>query len=60
MEEAISEGQSRGEIPPERAASDLAAFLLDPYEGTSLRSRVEKSPRAFERFEALAFDKILR
>ena len=60
MEEAIAEAQSRGELAAERSAADLAAFLLDAYEGAILRSRVEKSPRAFERFETLVFDTILR
>ncbi|MDW3682889.1 TetR family transcriptional regulator C-terminal domain-containing protein [Cupriavidus sp. CV2] len=60
MEEAISEAQQRGEVPTQTSAADLAAFLLDAYEGAILRSRVEKSSRAFERFETLVFEKILR
>lgn len=60
LEEAIAEAQEREEIPAQTAAADLAAFLLDAYEGAILRSRVEKSSRAFERFETLAFGKILR
>jgi TetR/AcrR family transcriptional repressor of nem operon len=60
MEEAIVEAQQLGEIPTNYSGADLAAFLLDAYEGAILRSRVEKSPRAFERFEKLAFEKLLR
>ena len=60
MEEAIAQAQRRGEVPADSSARDLAAFLLDAYEGAILRARVEKSPAAFARFMTLAFDKILR
>jgi TetR/AcrR family transcriptional repressor of nem operon len=60
IEDAIAEAQKRGEVPTQTSASDLAAFLLDAYEGAILRARVEKSTAAFDRFMTLAFDKILR
>ncbi len=59
-EAAIVEAQRRGEVPTGASARDLAAFLLDAYEGAILRARVEKSPAAFDRFMTLTFDKLLR
>ncbi|WP_282570346.1 hypothetical protein [Bosea sp. F3-2] len=40
-------------------ALDLAAFLLDAYEGALLRARAEKSGQAFDRFMTVAFTQIL-
>lgn len=60
MEDAIAQAQALGQVPSNTSAADLASFLLDAYEGAILRARVEKSPAAFDRFMALAFDKVLR
>ena len=59
IELAVQEGQAEGAIPPEQNASELAAFLLDAYEGALLRARVERSRAPFDRFMQLAFDRIL-
>lgn len=59
-EDAIAQAQALGQVPTHTSAADLAAFLLDAYEGAILRARVEKSPAAFDRFMTLTFDKILR
>ena len=55
----IAEAQSDGSISTRTPAADLAAFLLDAYEGALLRARVEKSGRAFDRFMTVAFSQIL-
>jgi TetR/AcrR family transcriptional regulator, transcriptional repressor for nem operon len=55
----IAEAQANGSICTRTAAADLAAFLLDAYEGALLRARVEKSGRAFDRFMTVAFSQIL-
>lgn len=60
IEDAIAEARQRGEVSTQANASDLAAFLLDAYEGSILRARVEKSAAAFDRFMTLAFHNILR
>ena len=59
IELAIADGQAEGTIPPEKNAADIAAFLLDAYEGALLRARVERSRAPFDRFMQLAFDRIL-
>jgi TetR/AcrR family transcriptional repressor of nem operon len=55
----IAEAQADGAIATRTPAADLAAFLLDAYEGALLRARVEKSGRAFDRFMTVAFNHIL-
>jgi TetR/AcrR family transcriptional regulator, transcriptional repressor for nem operon len=59
IELAIVDGQAEGTIPPGKNAADIAAFLLDAYEGALLRARVERSRAPFDRFMQLAFDRIL-
>jgi TetR/AcrR family transcriptional repressor of nem operon len=55
----IAEAQADGSLSTRTLAADLAAFLLDAYEGALLRARVEKSGRAFDRFMTVAFTQIL-
>ena len=59
IEVAIEDGQADGSIPRDKNAKDIAAFLLDAYEGALLRARVERSRAPFERFMQLAFENIL-
>lgn len=55
----IADAQAGGSIATRAPAQDLAAFLLDAYEGALLRARVEKSGQAFDRFMTVAFTQIL-
>ena len=59
LEAAIADAQSEGSIASKARAGDLAAFLLDAYEGTLLRARVERSRAPFDRFMKFAFEQIL-
>lgn len=59
IETTIAEAQVKGEIASQTKASDLAAFLLDAYEGALLRARVERSRKPFDRFMNFAFRQIL-
>jgi len=59
LELAIEAGQAEGTISKEKNAADIAAFLLDAYEGALLRARVERSRAPFDRFMQFAFEKIL-
>ncbi|MFI5295980.1 MAG: TetR/AcrR family transcriptional regulator [Thermodesulfovibrionales bacterium] len=56
---AIADGQKQGSIRKDLKANDLAAFLIDAYEGAILRVRVEKSPRALEFFVKVVFSSIV-
>jgi TetR/AcrR family transcriptional repressor of nem operon len=59
LQVAIEDAQAEGAISTTVAAADLAAFLLDAYEGALLRARVERGRRPFDRFMELAFTQIL-
>jgi TetR/AcrR family transcriptional regulator, transcriptional repressor for nem operon len=59
LEAAIADAQASGSISTDRKAADIAAFLLDAYEGALLRARVERSRAPFDRFMKLAFEQLL-
>ena len=59
IEATITEAQVKGAIVNKTKASDLAAFLLDSYEGALLRARVERSRKPFDRFMKFAFGQLL-
>ena len=59
LEVAIADAQSEGTVSSDRDAGDIAAFLLDAYEGSLLRARVQRDRAPFDRFMKLAFDRIL-
>ena len=59
IELAIEDGQKDGSIQRGKNAKQIAAFLLDAYEGALLRARVERSREPFDRFMELAFERIL-
>jgi len=59
IEEAIALAQVAGEVSGRFKPGDLAAFLLDAYEGAILRARVDKSAKPFERFIQITFKGIL-
>jgi len=59
LEVAIADAQGEGAVSSDRDAGDIAAFLLDAYEGTLLRARVQRDRAPFDRFMKLAFEQIL-
>jgi len=59
LEAAIADAKTRGDVANKSSAADLAAFLLDAYEGALLRARVERSAAPFKRFMDFAFTQIL-
>ena len=59
IEDAVRDAQADGSISSRTSPADLAAFLLDAYEGALLRARVEKSGAPLDRFSTIAFAHIL-
>ncbi|MCW5297154.1 TetR/AcrR family transcriptional regulator [Herbaspirillum lusitanum] len=59
LEYAITAGQQDGSIPNQLSAKTLAGFLLNAWEGATLRVRVERSPDAFDQFMEVVFNKVL-
>jgi TetR/AcrR family transcriptional repressor of nem operon len=56
---AVADAQAEGSINSKTPARELAAYLLDAYEGALLRTRVDKNSQALDRFLDLAFTRIL-
>ena len=56
---AIADGQKQGSIRRDIKAGELAAFLIDGYEGAIFRTRVEKNPRALKAFTKVVFAGLL-
>jgi TetR/AcrR family transcriptional repressor of nem operon len=56
----IAEAQAAGEIADDFSPDDLAEFLLASWEGAILRMKVERSPRALERFRRIAFATVFK
>lgn len=59
LSSAIAEGQRQGTIRKDFEAGDLAAFLIDSYEGAILRTRLEEKPRALKQFTRIIFSSIV-
>lgn len=59
IEDAVRDARTDGSISSGADPADLAAFLLDAYEGALLRARVEKSGAPLERFMTITFDRLL-
>jgi TetR/AcrR family transcriptional repressor of nem operon len=58
LSSAIADGQAQGSIRKDLKADDLAAFLIDAYEGAILRMRVEQKPRALRAFLKIVLSSI--
>lgn len=57
--EVIERGQSRGSIRDDVAAEELADFVLNAWEGSLLRMKVEKSSEPLEQCSTMLFDRML-
>lgn len=56
----IAEAQARGEIASDFEAEELADFLLASWQGAILRMKVDRNPKALERFKTIAFQTVFR
>jgi TetR/AcrR family transcriptional repressor of nem operon len=52
----LEEAQAVGEVDPNLDAKEAAAFLIDCYEGTLVRMKVDGGRNAFRRFRRLALE----
>jgi TetR/AcrR family transcriptional regulator, transcriptional repressor for nem operon len=59
IEDAVRDAQAEGAAPRGADPADLAAFLLDAYEGALLRARIEKSGAPLDRFMSITFARLL-
>jgi len=59
LEYAIAAGQQDGSIANQLSPKTLAGFVLNAWEGATLRVRVERNPDAFNQFMDVIFNKVL-
>ena len=59
FEQAIREAQAANEVEPSLAAAELAAALLEAWQGAILRMKVDRTPAALYRFKQLVFPALL-
>ncbi|BCG01606.1 TetR family transcriptional regulator (plasmid) [Paraburkholderia sp. PGU19] len=59
LAECLSEAQERGELSVGRNTGELAAILVEAYEGAVMRSKVEQSGATFDRFDAVVLPRLL-
>jgi TetR/AcrR family transcriptional repressor of nem operon len=58
--DCIAEAQGCGEIAADFAPEELADFLLASWQGAILRMKVDRNPKALERFKSIAFQTVFR
>lgn len=55
----LHEAQQRGELAKRRDTDELAAMMVEAYEGAVMRGKIEQSGRACERFEKVMLPLLL-
>ena len=54
LQQLLTEAQTAGEIDPKLDSKDVAAFLIESYEGALIRMKVDGGSAAFDRFRRFA------
>lgn len=58
IESCVREAEQAGRVQPSLPAADIAAFLVNAWEGAVLRSKVEQDKLPFDQFERVVFASI--
>jgi TetR/AcrR family transcriptional repressor of nem operon len=56
----LKEARARGDLDSDVEVAELAATLVEGYEGAVMRSKVERSGKALDRFEKTVLPRLLR
>lgn len=56
----LKEAQADKSLAPARDAHELAAVLIESWEGAVMRTKVDRKAKAFRRFESLVLDALLK
>jgi TetR/AcrR family transcriptional regulator, transcriptional repressor for nem operon len=56
----IGEAQIAGEVSSNLDPSDLAAFVVNAWEGSVLRAKIDRNGSSFDRFNAAIFSRLLK
>jgi TetR/AcrR family transcriptional repressor of nem operon len=56
----LREAQEREELDRKQDVEELAAILIEAYEGAVMRGKIERSGNAYERFEKIVLPRLMR
>ncbi|CAB3768277.1 TetR/AcrR family transcriptional regulator [Paraburkholderia solisilvae] len=56
----LREAQERNELDRKQKVDELAAILIEAYEGAVMRGKVEQGGKAYERFEKVVLPRLIR
>jgi TetR/AcrR family transcriptional repressor of nem operon len=59
LEAVIAEAQQAGEVGKDLPAADIAAFLVNAWEGAAMRAKVDKNQSSLDVFNRLVFARVL-
>jgi TetR/AcrR family transcriptional repressor of nem operon len=55
----LTEAQRRGQLDTQRDTRQLAALLIEAWEGAVMRGKLERSPTAYRRFEHVTLPRLI-
>ncbi|MEJ7786243.1 MAG: TetR family transcriptional regulator C-terminal domain-containing protein [Solirubrobacteraceae bacterium] len=59
LSECLSEAQARGQVASDRDVVELAATLIEAWEGAVMRGKIEKDRRPYQRFESVVVPRLM-
>jgi TetR/AcrR family transcriptional regulator, transcriptional repressor for nem operon len=59
LAECLCEAQADKSLPSDRDVHELAAVLIEAWEGAVMRSKVDRKAKAYKRFESLVLESLL-
>lgn len=57
--ECLADAQARGDVAPKRDVRELAATLIEAWEGAVMRGKIEQDRSAYERFESVVLPRLM-
>jgi TetR/AcrR family transcriptional regulator, transcriptional repressor for nem operon len=59
LAEALRDGQAQGEVAADRDVLELAATLVEAWEGAVMRGKIDQGRAAYERFESVVVPRLI-
>lgn len=59
LSECLAEAQHSGDVAPDRDVREVAATLIEAWEGAVMRGKIEQGRCAYERFESIVVPRLL-
>jgi len=59
LSECLSDAQARGQVASDRDVVELAATLIEAWEGAVMRGKIEQDRRPYQRFESVVVPRLM-